>query len=333
MVSNTTHTIGQNVPLVSIIVPTYKRTQFLRDTVVSLRQQTLAEGFEILVVDNAPSDELREYVQSLVEANSPPIRYIPEPRTGLHYARHAGTHAAHGEILVYVDDDVLTPPGWLEAICEPYSDPKVACVGGKTVAKWEAVPPEWIKPLVGGPLSILDMGEETRDLTPGEYVYGCNMSVRKRVFYEIGGFNPDYYGDRKLIWYVGDGECGLVDKIFAAGYRVVYEPRAWLYHRIPKSRMTPEYFSRRLFIRGIESSYTKYRSHPVGATRLLLQAGVQGMYCGYQLIRCLMECPGTTKYVRRRMALSSRKARALHALRLCFSPKLRAHVTRKDYLE
>ena len=123
-------------PLVSVIVPSYQRAKFLKDTVASFLQQTLAQGFEILVVDNAPSDELREYVQSLAEANATPVRYIPEPRTGLHYARHAGAHAARGEILVYVDDDVLTPPGWLEAICVPYSDPKVACVGGKTVAKW-----------------------------------------------------------------------------------------------------------------------------------------------------------------------------------------------------
>ena len=320
-------------PLVSVIVPSYQRAKFLKDTVASFLQQTLAQGFEILVVDNAPSDELREYVQSLAEANATPVRYIPEPRTGLHYARHAGAHAARGEILVYVDDDVLTPPGWLEAICVPYSDPKVACVGGKTVAKWEAEPPEWIKPLAGGPLSILDLGEETRELTLGEYVYGCNMSVRKQVLYKVGGFNPDAFGDRKLIWQRGDGECGLIDKIFAAGYKVIYESRAWLYHRVPQNRMTPEYFSRRMFIEGISSGYIKYRARPVGTVRLLLQAGVHGMYCGYQLIRCLLEHSGTTQYVRRRMALSFRKARALHALRLCFSPKLRAHVTRKDYLE
>ena len=321
------------LPLVSVIVPSYQRAQFLKDTVASLQKQTLTQGFEILVVDNAPSDELHEYVQLLAEANAPLIRYIPEPRTGLHHARHAGAHAARGEILVYVDDDVLAPPGWLEAICAPYSDSKVACVGGKTVAKWETEPPEWIKPLVGGHLSILDMGEETRELAPGEYVYGCNFSVRKRVLYEVGGFNPDAFGDRKLIWQRGDGECGLIDKVFAAGYKVVYEPRAWLYHRIPQSRMTPEYFSRRMFIQGISSGYVKFRSHPVGTARLLLQAGVLGMYCGYQLIRCLLEHPGKTKYVRRRMALSFCKARVLYALRLCFSPKLRMHVTRKDYLE
>ncbi len=321
------------MPLVSVIVPSYQRAEFLRDTVGSLMQQALVQGFEILVVDNAPSDELRKYVQSLVAADATSIRYVPEPRTSLHNARHAGAHAARGEILVYVDDDVLTPPGWLEAICAPYCDPKVACVGGKTVAKWEAEPPEWIKPLVGASLSILDMGEETRELTPGEYVYGCNMSVRKRVLYEVGGFNPDAFGDRKLIWGRGNGECGLINKIFAAGHKIIYEPRAWLYHRVPRSRMTPEYFSRRSFIEGISSGYIKFRSHPIRPAHLLLQAGAHGMYCGYQLIRCLTESSGTTEYVRRRMAFSSRKARALHALRLCFSRRLRAHVTQRDYLQ
>ena len=316
---------------ISVIIPTYQRTQLLRDTVASLRQQTLTDGFEILVVDNAPSNELREYVGSLAGGGPPAICYVPEPRTGLHNARHAGARAAQGEILVYVDDDVLVPPGWLEAVCTPYADSQVACVGGKILPKWEAEPPSWLSTIRPGYLSLLDLGHDVRDLAWPETVYGCNMSVRKSVLFEVGGFNPDGFGDRSLIWHRGDGETGLQRKVYNADYKVVYVSDAWLYHRVPASRLTPAYFRRRAFDQGISESYAVFRENP-SLIRVLRRMAI-ALFCYMRRgITAAVEFNSEVERIHSSIVASQAQAQILHSLRLLASPSLRQYVLRENYL-
>ncbi len=323
----------------TVIVPTYRRTRLLCDALASILAQRSRWGFEVVVVDNGASREVRQYVEVLARTAAVPLRYVAERRLGLHHARHAGARAARGRILVYIDDDVLAPQGWLEAMCARYVQPGVACVGGKTISKWEAVPPKWIVPLIGPHIGILDLGQEARDMSPGESPYGCNFSVLRDVLFEVGGFNPDYYGpvdspdSRAMVYLSGDGECGLVAKLFERGYRVLYEPRAWLYHRVCASRMTRRYFYRRSFVGGIECGYRRFRSQPVAVWRLLLRAEWNTTLCLYHAVRSLWKRPGTAEYVRARIGLSYRKGGALHALRLCWSGVLREHVTKDRYLD
>ena len=85
------------------------------------------------------------------------------------------------------------------------------------------------------------------------------MAVRKMILFDVGGFNPDGFGDHSLIRYRGDGESGLARKIHEAGHSVWYSPEAFLEHRVPDSRMTLEYISRRAENSGIEAIYRFYR--------------------------------------------------------------------------
>jgi glucosyl-dolichyl phosphate glucuronosyltransferase len=228
-----------------------------------IQQEFPADNYEIIVVDNKPTGEVRKVVQELEQDQQRSIRYVEEPKVGLHNARHAGAREARGQILVYIDDDVIVHPNWLSAMVAPFANPQVGCVGGKTVPRWETVePPNWLSLFPDGYLSLLDLGEESKDLNWPETAYGCNMAVSRSVLYEVGGFNPDDIGDRKLIWLRGDGETGLQRKIYDAGYKVVYSPHAWLYHRIPAARLKAEYFYWRAFTQGISDSYTLIREDP-----------------------------------------------------------------------
>ena len=317
----------------SVIVPTYGRPAYLRDALVSLLQQDFPpERYEIIVVDNRPAGEARQIVQGLEQEWQRPIHYVDEPNVGLHNARHAGAQAAQGEVLVYVDDDVIAPPGWLEAMLRPYADPQVACAGGKTLPRWEAEPPAWLDQFGGnggGNLSLLDLGDDSLELAWPETVYGCNMSVRRSVLYGVGGFNPDAIGDRQLIWLRGDGETGLQGKIYGAGYKVVYEPAAWLYHRIPASRLRPEYFYWRQFIQGISDSYTHMRALRLSRVRLLRHAG----RCVYNVAQAYAR---SFRYPKQRIRFRAIAwywyGQAYHQLRLALSPTLRCHVLQDAYL-
>ncbi len=244
----------------SIVVPTYGRPPYVSDALRSLARQSL-DGYEILVVDNQPSAEVAGLVESAGKDSRAEIRYLEEPEVGLHHARHRGAREARAEILVYVDDDVIVPPGWLEKMLEPFRDPEVGMVGGKIVARWEAPRPEWLAEFPASYLSLLDLGDERRTLETSGEIYGANMAVRRNVLYNAGGFHPDAMGDRRLLLYRGDGETGLCQKALDEGYQLVYEPEAWLEHRIPAERLTPEAFCERGLKSGLSISYGHIRSY------------------------------------------------------------------------
>jgi len=300
----------------------------LDEALISLLKQDFpTEQCEIIVVDNKPTGEVYQTVQEIEKKHRHPIRYVQEPKVGLHNARHAGAREARGEILIYIDDDVVTQPNWLSALLDPFSDPQVGCVGGKVIPKWEAEPPEWIEQFPQWHLSLLDYGDERKELA-GEVVHGCNMAVRRSVLYEVGGFNPDAMGDRRLIWLRGNGEGGLQEKIYESGYKVIYEPRAWVYHRIPESRLRPEYFFWRAFNNGIGHSYKRIRQCP--SRRKMLRHAVR---CFLQAIRCYLS---SLRHSDNKLKVKADAwywyGQGQHQLRVTLSRKLYTYVLRDTYL-
>jgi len=249
--------------VVSVIIPTYDRPQYALDAVRSVIAQRDIDspGFEVIVVENNPQPKLESQIGNLSAATSVPLRHVHEARPGLHEARHRGATEARGDLLAYVDDDVLAPPDWLRALIEPFSDSAVAIVGGPVRPRWEATPPAWLDQFPASYLSLLDEGDEVCDLTYPEGAYGCNLAVRRTVLYEVGGFNPDAMGwDRRQFWLRGDGETGLHLRVADAGYRVSYQPSATLEHRIPAERLTARAFRRRGLMVGLSHSFADLRA-------------------------------------------------------------------------
>jgi len=196
------------------------------------------------------------------------LRILQEPRIGLHFARHAGALAAKADILVYIDDDVVCPKGWLDELLKPFQDPSVVCVGGKTIGEFEVSPPDWVKDYPAY-FSLLDLGPSERDIRfPEETLFGCNFAVRKQVLLDVGGFNPDGFSDRAFYWYRGDGETGLQRKLAAAKQRMVYSPDAWLYHQIPASRLTEGFLIKRAQTQAVSDGFSYYRTHNTYLTPL-----------------------------------------------------------------
>lgn len=313
---------------VSVIIPTYgQRLEFLRDTLLSLQKQTMpAENYEILVVNNGPSEEAYSVVEKVERNVHQRVRYLREHRVGGHHARHAGAREARGEILVFVDDDMLVSPDSLKALLNAYKDPKVGCVGGKIIPKWEGKMPEWISLFPSFYLGELDLGKKRRELKWPECVNSGIISVRRPVLYEAGGFNPGVMGDQRLIWLQGDGETGLLIKIYEIDYKVVYEPYAWAYHRIRASQLTIGYFCSRAFLQGICDSYSNIRliskQQPVFA-RLLFHAA-------YYLLKAIRYYVNSLRYREKHHVLRGRAwywyGRGQHQLRVALSPRLYRHV-------
>ena len=256
---------------VSVIVPTYNRVSILRRALNSLVHQLDENEHEIIVVDNGENQSLAVIDECLGLSKVHNICYIHEPRNGLHHARHAGALVAKGEILVYIDDDVICPENWLQEILKPFEDEAVGFVGGKTIPMLQKELPQWIEPFQSY-LSILDLGEEKKQLTEGQSIYGCNFAVRKNVLFELGGFHPDSFSDPDKFWHRGDGETGLLLKAYKVGIGVVYEPRAWLYHVIPSERLSVQYMMKRSRAQALSDGFTFYREYIPSKFALSLQS-------------------------------------------------------------
>jgi len=221
---------------------------------------------EIIVVDNGSTDKTVDtFNTASAKFHNHEWRYFYEPMPGLLSGRHKGAAEAQGEILAFLDDDVLLTPGWLGALHEAFADPGIVLVGGPSRPRFEVEPPHWLAGLWSrfdegcycSALSLIDFGSSIKP-HDARFVWGLNYSIRRTAFQEYGGFNPDAF-PKKLQRYSGDGESGLSWKIKDQGLRVLYHPGAAVTHVIPASRLTPEYLEQRAFFQGVTDSYTEIR--------------------------------------------------------------------------
>ncbi|MFA6222711.1 MAG: glycosyltransferase family 2 protein [Desulfomonilaceae bacterium] len=253
----------------SIIIPTLNRSASLKITLDSLLALNYPpQDYEILIVDNGSKDNTRE-----VAANT--IEFHPAHEIGYHYeslpgnlsARHKGALRSKGDILIFVDDDIQADPGWLTAVAEAFGDPKTHLVGGKNLPKYESTPPDWLDAFWyrNGALnqcfylSLVDFGDKLVEINP-IYVWSLNLSIRRQTLFEVGGFHPDYI-PKPFQRYQGDGDTGLAWKVAAKGLKVMYHPRALVYHVIPECRLRVDYFRERMFFAGVCDSYTTIRKN------------------------------------------------------------------------
>ena len=126
----------------------------------------------------------------------------------------------------------------------------MAAVAGKIEIEWDAQAPDWIEPYLFM-LGRLNYGNDViyrKDI----YLNGGIFSIRKSVFDELGGFNPDLVGD----YLVGDGDTGLVIKLHKAGKLIGWTPFATMQHlQFVAKQGTEKDMGRRFLNTGISNAY------------------------------------------------------------------------------
>lgn len=253
---------------ISVLIPTRKNIASLESTLASVMSQATSIGYEIIVLDNGCDPVLQDKVTQIAQRSAIRIKYKVVPEPGLHCGRHAGAYNAQSDLLLYVDDDIIADPAWLQAIVEAFADPAVQLVGGRNLPHYATEPPAWVDGLKStlpnggwalGYLSLLDLGDKPITMDPN-YIWGLNFAIRKEALKKLGGFNPDGM-PWELRRYRGDGESAVTRKAKAFGLKAVYRPDALVYHQVPKSRLTVEYFERRAHLQGISDSYTYIRQN------------------------------------------------------------------------
>jgi glycosyltransferase involved in cell wall biosynthesis len=228
---------------VTVIVCTYNRCQSLTQALNSVASSILPDSveWEVLVVDNNSSDRTPEVVESFCQQYPDRFRYLFESRPGKSYALNTGILEAKGDILAFMDDDVVAEPTWLQNLTASLQDSKWAGSGGRILPEQPFTPPRWI-PLQDryglAPLAMFDLGLEPGPLA--EPPFGTNMAFQKRMFEKYGGFRTDLGPRPGSEIRNEDTEFG--QRLLSAGERLRYEPSAVVYHSVTPNRMQKRYF-------------------------------------------------------------------------------------------
>jgi len=182
---------------ISVIVATYNRAGILKGTLenlAALRPQGVTH--EIIVVDNNSSDNTRAVVEEF--AQRAPIRYLFEERQGKSYALNTAIEVAQGELFVFTDDDVFVPADWLDRYwAAAQAHPEADVFGGSVVARLPASAPQWAHHSRAD-FGQLDLGNDARSLSSGEYYLGANTAVRASALKSGVQFAPDGVPQREL---------------------------------------------------------------------------------------------------------------------------------------
>ena len=245
----------------SVIVPTRARARYLGAALESLVSQDAGpDRYEVVVVDDGPDPETRAVTQRVAEDTRVRVRYVErEGVPGLNSARNTGIAAAATEFVVFVDDDVEAPPGWLRALLAGRRrHPEALVLGGPIEVRLEG----FRLPLCGReppPITALDAGPADREV---EVVWGANMGIDRRAFELAGTFDPGVpYGFDEDMW-----ERRLRER----GGHVMYVADAGLVHRrdAADSRLGP--LMRAAYRRGRAlRAYSEHRGQAPPAAREL----------------------------------------------------------------
>jgi cellulose synthase/poly-beta-1,6-N-acetylglucosamine synthase-like glycosyltransferase len=199
-------------PRVSVVVAVYNAEQTLPGCVESLLQLDYPpDRVELLCVDNASTDA----TSSILTRYGSCLRVLAERKRGPAAARNTGLRHATGEIVAFTDADCVVDRAWLRHLIAPLSDHAVGAVGGRILSRRPC------NSIEAFGQHVHDHGRAINDIRP-PYAITMSWASRLDVLPVVGFFNEELL------------RCSDVDlsyRLVQAGYHLVYEPRAVVYHR------------------------------------------------------------------------------------------------------
>ncbi len=195
---------------------TYNRSALLERVLDACFEQTVADGtYEVVLVNDGSTDATAEVIARARSRATCPFDVVEQPNAGLATARNAGVVKARGERIIFIDDDVLVLPNFVEEHLRSHArHPTFIVRGGAIdVESFDDLPvPAWA----------------IRNYS-ANYFWTTNVSVPATALRAVGGFNEGFseYG-----W--EDIDVGL--RLRSVGVRATFNPRALVYHYKPRPR-------------------------------------------------------------------------------------------------
>lgn len=172
-------------PLVSVVIPTFNRPRQLAECLQALQLQTLAEPWEVIVVDDgsiipAAQIETRQLLSQVCT-----LKIIRQANGGPASARNYGVSVAHGELVAFTDDDCRPAATWLEQLVFSWRNHQQALIGGSTINDLKS------DIYAGTSQLIVDLVYEFYNRNPREsrFFASNNFLCSKIQFLSLSGFD------------------------------------------------------------------------------------------------------------------------------------------------
>ena len=213
------------MPTISIITPTYNRRESLLRLLDGLMQQTLpAERFEVIVVDDGSTDGTPHVLRQLATPFA--LRVFEQPHDGPATARNLGVERARGELVLFLDDDVLPDADLLERHAAIHAaNPDTVVIGPmQPPAGWQR--PAWVR------WEEDKLERQYQAMLNGDFActarqfYTADASLSRSLFLQAGGFDPSFKRAE-------DVELGY--RLRDHGARFIFAPEARVQHFAARS--------------------------------------------------------------------------------------------------
>lgn len=224
---------GSSQLLCSVVVTTWSRPILLQETLASIFRQTYPRT-EIIVVSDGNDEDVRSIAQGSPESQN--LRWIFHPENrGLPAARNSGVREANGDIVLFLDDDVIAAPDLVaihmrhHQLASPFR--KVAVVSLTSEERKtplnsfvnQALDKAWRQQLEDLGRTLRATGEASVGIDIEKCIwFGLNSSIRRDLYLSLGGFNEHFRASDEEM------EAGL--RFYLAGVEFLYEPSALLTH-------------------------------------------------------------------------------------------------------
>jgi GT2 family glycosyltransferase len=300
---------------ISVVVPSYARPEALRRCLESLLVASRVPP--VVVVVCRPEDEATRQVVRELRAQAPEDTELREAlveRPGQPAALNAGLQVAPGEVVAFLDDDVVVRPEWCERLLQRFADRDVGGVGGRDViyeAGEAATTPEaqavgqvtWYGRLIGNHHCPVPFTEPVEVA----HLKGCNMAFRREY---LGRFDEAFVG----IPCLNDTDISLTAR--ERGARLLYDPGLVVEHHVqPRAEAGGREALRAENVFAYSHNYTYCMcKHLSGLRRWSwgVYTRLVGQGHAYGLLKLLRGCLGDPRLAWRtyRVAASGRRAGA-----------------------
>lgn len=217
-------TINTKELTVSVIVVTLQRPEYVQRCLTCLHKQTrLAE--QIIVVDASSDDLTKQVVEKF-----PTVLYLRnENGVGrMTQSRNIGLASSTGNIVAFLDDDSFAHEDWLENLIASYEEPSVGAAGGRALNNLPNEETNGINQVgritADGEISGYFAADPGRSIEV-DHIMGCNMSFRREVIQQLGGFREDYPGISGLC-----EDTDMSIRVTNLGWKILFNPAAQVVH-------------------------------------------------------------------------------------------------------
>jgi len=230
---------------ITVVICTYNGRARLLPTLSSIINQEFHPSlFELIVVDNASTDDTRELCELILSNAAIHWRIVEEPNPGLNHARLKGIAEAKFDIVLFCDDDNSLSLDYLQIAFELFkNNPRIGVLGGCGVPAFEGDKPEWFDQyshsFAVGPQSSSD--GKVKEIPAELYGAGTFFNKAPLLYFFKKGLST-LTSDRKGNSLVSGGDVEYCYLVQLAGYEVWYDHRLTFTHYIPASRLQWNYY-------------------------------------------------------------------------------------------